>query len=449
MTVSNSTEITAIAGGGWAGLATAVKLSAHGQKVLLLEASGQLGGRARSVPVNNKRLDNGQHILLGAYRGFLDMLEILGLMESDIVYRKKLDLCIHSLHGSGIKICAAALPGPFHLFVGVITARGLNITDKTGIIRFWLHLLKTGFTLESDMCVADYLGKHRQSKRVTNTFWGPLCIAALNTTPAMASARIFLNVLRKSFTGSRHNSDMLLPRVGLGDMLPAPASRYIRQRGGQVNTNERVLEIIMDGEILSGIKTSCQDYSVSNLVLATPCRQTGKLLMPLPGLKDITERLGQLKQEAIITLYMQFPETIRIENDMAGIYDGLTQWLIDRRTCGQPGLIAAVISTNGPHLDMNRDELEKTIISETRQLFPEWPEPESTFLLREKQATFSCTCGSDRLRPRCESIGNGIWLAGDYIDTGLPSTLESAIQSGLQCADRILQKSVGNQTIRG
>jgi uncharacterized protein with NAD-binding domain and iron-sulfur cluster len=123
---------------------------------------------------------------------------------------------------------------------------------------------------------------------------------------------------------------------------------------------------------------------------------------------------------------------------MLGLCDGIGQWFIDRRTCGQPGLIAAVISADGAHMLMDKETLTQQVLEETRKIFPHWPSPKSTWLIREKKASFSCTPDTNRLRPKGGQIGQNIWLAGDFVDTGLPATLEGAVSSGLQCARQII-----------
>ncbi len=430
-------EITII-GAGWAGLAAAVTLAAQGYRINLIEAAPQAGGRARRISIGDIELDNGQHILLGAYQELLGLLKTLGLKEEDIFIRTRLNLKMHCMHGKGLHITVPKLGNPLHMLIALLAASGLSIAEKWKIIRCWTTMMQSGFKLDQDQTVTDYLDKQQQSERLVKLFWRPICVAALNTDIEKASMQAFLNVLNRSFADNRANSDMLLPRTGLDRVLPQPALDFIRQKGGKVSTGERLLKINTGPEGVTDIETTKGYHVVTHLILATPYQQTRKLLAPLGHHAAITTAMMTLEDEPITTLYMQFPRHIRLEGYMQGVCDGISQWFIDRRTCNQPGLIAAVISASGTHMQMDRETLTQAVIAEIEKIFPDWPQPSSTWLVREKRATFSCTPASGNIRPQPGNIGHNIWLAGDFVDTGLPATLEGAVASGLQCARQII-----------
>jgi squalene-associated FAD-dependent desaturase len=385
-------------------------------------------------------LDNGQHIMLGAYSELRGLLRILGLAESDIFIRTRLNLDMHCMHGAGLQIKAGKLFSPLHMMSALLFARGLSLSEKWQVSRCWIMLMLSGFKLDQDMPVVNFLEQHDQSARLQALFWRPVCIAALNTDIDKASMQVFLNVLKRSFTGSRSNSDMLLPKAGLHKVMPGPACEFIRQHGGTVRTGERLLKINIDpdGDSVTGIETTKGNYPVSHLILATPYQQTRKLMAPLGHFSAIAKAMSTFADEPITTLYMQFPQSIQIDGYMLGLCDGISQWFIDRRTCGQAGLIAAVISADGAHMRMDKETLTQQVLEETGKLFPHWPRPQSTWLIREKMASFSCTPDTNRLRPKGGQIGQNIWLAGDFVDNGLPATLEGAVSSGLQCARQII-----------
>jgi len=126
-----------------------------------------------------------------------------------------------------------------------------------------------------------------------------------------------------------------------------------------------------------------------------------------------------------------------------GMLDGTAQWAFDRRVCGQPGLMAVVISASGPHMAMGNEALIERVAGELAQLNPHWAEVEDAMVIREKRATFACKVGVNTLRPPTATAVHGCWLAGDFVDTGYPATLEGAIRSGLKCAHGILQEEDG------
>lgn len=427
-----------VAGGGWAGLAAAVKLTSAGYKPRLIEASPTLGGRARSITIDNKQLDNGQHIFLGGYKNTLELLHLLQLRESDLFLRKPLKLTVRN-QSNNFQIKAARLPSPFHMVFALAFAKGLNINDKWMISQCWLKMLACRFKLEPDITVLDYLTQHKQSDYIIKVFWEPLCLGALNTLTNLASMQVFLTVLQKSFTGSNRNSNILLAKKCLGDILPIPATNYIRSGNGIVTTNERLKNISIQDNAVHKIETNKNNLKVQHLILATPFQQTLSLLLSAHIETEVITQLQKYSQEPIVTLYLQYPAVIQIKDDMLGLTDTLTQWLIDRKSCGQPGLIAAIVSARGPHMNMDKTTLTQAIISEIKTQFPQWPDPEASYLIREKNATFACFNEINHQRPKSGNIGHNIWLAGDYLDTSLPATIEGAVSSGLECATKLIQ----------
>ncbi len=436
--MTGSSNVTII-GAGWAGLASAVALAAKGYKIELFEASAQAGGRARLINNGDMDLDNGQHILLGAYHELLGLLSLLDLDEAELFTRSRLHLNMHCLQGPGLQLSVPKLTSPLHMLTALLGAKGISLREKWCIIRCWSAMMRSGFRIKRDQSVADYL--QQQSPRLIKLFWRPICIAALNTDIDKASMQVFMNVLNRSFTGSRSNSDVLLPRTCLHKVLPQPALDYIQRQGGIVRTSERLVKINIGATGVTDIETSKGNYPVSQLVLATPFEQCARLLAIHDQFSSIAKSLTAMKHQPITTVYMQFPEHIQLDGNMQGLCDGISQWFIDRRSCGQAGLIAAVISAEGAHMQMDKQALVEAVIAETRTLFPTWPAVISAYITREKTATFACTPESTPLRPKPGHIGDNIWLAGDYVDTGLPATLEGAVSSGLQCARQLTEHS--------
>ena len=131
---------------------------------------------------------------------------------------------------------------------------------------------------------------------------------------------------------------------------------------------------------------------------------------------------------------------------MTGIQDGISQWVFDRRFCGQKGLMSVIISAEGDHMKLNNQALTEAVINELAILRPDWPKPLDTMVIREKRATFSCHTGVSKYRPDYKTSIKGCWLAGDFTNTGLPATLEGSIRSGLECARGIIQSVRGERT---
>jgi squalene-associated FAD-dependent desaturase len=427
-----------VVGGGWAGLAAAIELVYAGVPVTLIEAARQLGGRARCVRFGELRVDNGQHILLGAYREWLALLERIGLPEGQVVRRLPLQLDMRHPREPGLTLRTPALPAPLHLLAGLLVARGLSARERLAALRFGHCLARTRLSLAEDRSVARLLREHGQPPRLIRLLWEPLCLAALNTPIEIASARIFLGVLRESFRHRRHDSDLLLPITDLGSALPEPAQRYIEDHGGQVLLHRRVSGLRIERGVLQGVELEGGFLPARQLVLAVSPVMCRRLLSPHAAFAGIVDKLERLDHQPITTLYLRYPPGVRLPHPMLGLLDGHGQWVFDRGLAGQAGLMAVVISATGTHMELDNAALTAAVRQELADLFPHWPAPLDSLVIREKRATFASRVGVDGLRPAPATPVAGCWLAGDFTATGLPGTLEGAVMSGRACARGIL-----------
>ena len=427
-----------IIGGGWAGIAAGVELAAHGVPVQLVESARVAGGRARTVQTRDLTVDNGQHLLIGAYSATLALLIRLGIAEHDVLLRMPLTLDVRGPSSAPLHLAAPRLPAPLHLLVALLGARGIGWGDKLRAVKGLPRLM--GWPGGDDISVSQLLADFHQPSVLVEAVWEPLCIAALNVAPDQASARVFTRVLHDSFATTRAASDLLIPRRHLGDMIPQPGVRYIEKRGGEIRLGERALSIEARAMDRLTVYTDRDALDARDVIVATAPVAAGRLLSEFPETAASLDRLNALGDEPIVTVYLQYPPRTRLQTPMIGLRDTLAQWIFDRRVAGQPGLFAVVISARGPHMDMNNDQLGRTVVGELARLFPEFSAPQSVRVIREKRATFRCLPDSDARRPANRTAQPGLWLAGDYTDTGLPATLEGAVRSGLECAHAILNR---------
>lgn len=432
-----------VIGGGWAGLSTAVALCDAGYDVTVLEGSKQLGGRARSLKMGDICVDNGQHLMLGAYTHMLALMNTVGVDAGDVFLRQNLRLNVQCLDGSQLDLQAPNLPAPIHLLVAFLRCKGLSFKEKlTGLLSMD-KLMKQKLSIEQDCSVQEMLTRCKVPQNVQNKLQIPLCIAALNTQPEHASARVFIAVLNEAFKTNRAASDLLIATKDLDHILANPIRDYLIQKGRTVVLGQRVSKLLFNTQN-QAIGVECQEGTplmADHVVIATQYNQAQQLLKrDTPEcLAPLREQLLTFKDEPILTLYYQFPKHVALPNAMTGMLGGYGEWVFDRAFAGQQGLLAVVISASGEHLHFKNSELSEKILNELQQLWPELPDPEDVLVVKESRATFHCGVGVDGLRPSNATPIANLWLAGDYTDTGFPATLEGAVRSANTCAQAIIQ----------
>jgi len=413
----------AVIGAGYAGMAAAVELTAAGRQVEVFEASRVLGGRARATQIEGFTVDNGQHILVGAYTETLRLMRTAGADPDRLLRRTPLRF---EFPGEFV-MTAPRLPAPLHTAFALLLARGLDWREKWAAIRLMQGLQTDKFRVEPDTTVTKWLDSNKTPSRQRRLLWEPLCIAALNTPADRASAQVLANVLRDSLAGTREASDMLLPLVNLSALFPDPAAKFITQHGGAVHLGHRVSSLrreadawrVDDAGPFAQVVLAVAPYHLSSLV------------------PELAFRVEHFEWEPIVTSYFSYPSSVQLPEPMLGVDAGLAQWLFDRgQLCGQHGLIAAVISARGRHLDLPTADLERGIHQEIARLVKNLPAPLAVQTITEKRATFACVPGLQRPGMRTESPG--LWLAGDYVASDYPATLEGAVRSGVASARQML-----------
>lgn len=428
----------AVIGAGWAGLAAAVRLAEGGVSVTVFEAARQAGGRARTVELDGIELDNGQHILLGAYRETLALLARVNPAWQAQLLRLPLLLRVEP----DFRLRAVRLPAPWHLAAALLGARGLGWGERVRALAFIAALRRQGFRLPADTTVGELLARHGQTGRLARVLWHPLCVAALNTPPGLASAQVFVNVLRDAFARERAASDLLLPRVSLSRLFAEPAAAFLTGHGARVRTATpvRAIEPTPGGWRLPGVAGA---GTFSHVVCALPPRRAASLLAPLPRMGETAAALHALPHEPIVTVYLRYPPSIRLPAPMLGLAHGPGQWVFDRgRLSGPAGLLAVVISTCGEHARLDHVALAQAVARQLTDVLGLPERPRWSRVIAEKRATFSCQPGLARV-PAPTPL-SGLLLAGDHVAAAdplddYPATLEAAVRSGVQCARLILE----------
>jgi squalene-associated FAD-dependent desaturase len=392
-------------------MAAAVSLSERGIPVTVFESGPVPGGRARRVDLHGHALDNGQHILIGAYAQLFRLMRTVGV-PSDALLRVPLEL----RYAAGFAFRALWLPPPFGMLAGLLLARGVPLRERLGAVRFVRALKRRTYELPEDMTVSELLREHAQGGRIGRYLWEPLCVSALNTPVDVASARAFLTVLRETLGGPPGASDLVLPRADLSRLFPEPAAEFVARRGGEVRLRCPVRSL-----------RELEDFEA--VIVAVAPHQLNALLPDLPL---------AYSYQPVYTCYMQYAQTLRLPFPMLGLTGGLVQWVFDRGALlGERGRLACVISAQGEHQKMTLEELCERCHRELAAAIPGLAAPLWSRAIAEKRATITCSPGVKRP----PLAANGVFLAGDYTDPMYPPTLEAAVRSGVRAAGLIDQSS--------
>ena len=417
----------AIIGAGWAGLAAAIELTAAGVRPTVFEAARSVGGRARTLHANGLALDNGQHILIGAYTECLRLMRQVGVRPEDVFHRQPLALTFAD--GTGLRL--PDLAPPWDALAGIAGARGWRWRDKAALLRTAAAWRLGGFRCAPQATVAQLCT--RLPQRLVDEFIDPLCVSALNTPAHEASGQVFLRVLQDSLFSGRGGSHLLLPRTDMGSVFAEPAARWLAGHGARVHTGARVQHIAHQGGTWQVDGTP-----FDTVVLATPSTEAVRLLRPLaqPRLQPWLAQAEALRFIPITTVYAQVPGATGpvLAAPMLALRAQAgqpAQFAFDRGQLGGPaGLLALVVSTS----DGERAALEAQVLAQARAVLGlATLHPVQTVV--EKRATFACT---PALQRPPSALLPGLWATGDYIDGPYPATLEGAVRSGCAVAQALL-----------
>lgn len=435
----------AVVGAGWAGLAAAVEAMDLGADVTLFEATRTPGGRARALPATRPdgvplRLDNGQHILIGAYRDTLGLMQRLGIEPEQVLLGTPLSLPYPDGGGLQTPAWAARWPAPLDAVAAILTASGWSWGERLALVRASLAWQRSGFVCPPSLTVGELC--RALPARAMDELIEPLCVSALNLPAAQASAQVFLAVMRDALFGQGFGrwsaSALLLPRDDLGALLPDAACRHL---GARVRLGTRVTDLqdTESGWTLAGDGWS-EDFD--RVIWATAASHAASTIGAATGesasstaRRDWAAQTRQLDFTAITTVYAWAPDA-RLPAPMLALRnspDAPAQFAFDRGQLrpddpSAQGVLAFVVSAS----EGERDELQQRVLAQAGQQLG-LPNLQAIQTVVEKRATFSCT---PALKRPATAIAPGLWAAGDYIDGPYPATIEGAVRSGLAAVAR-------------
>ncbi len=427
----------AVIGAGWAGATAALMLARAGIHVTVFEANSIAGGRARVVEKSGHMFDNGQHLLLGAYARSLAMID--SLHGPDATPYIRLPLMLQSAPNTllALSLTAPKLPAPIHLLAAIVGAKGLSFTEKFAAA-LWAARHLRGGSISATATVSQLIRK--QPVRVRRLLWEPLCIAALNTPASVASANVFVEVLKRSFTGDARGSDLIIPRVNLTALLPEPALDAVRSLGGDVLQSTYVTSVT---STTSGTTVRLRDDSThvfDFLIIASGPQHLPRLLSEVPAASEVVERSRTLTYEPITTLHFDFShrDLGRTHQVPMHMLDGSPgQWVFWHSLANGHWRASVVISVD--HRAGNESCLISETLSQLRRSYT-LPTPAWQFVITEKRATYSCTPSQCQILTDIPKQIGRLFFAGDWCVPELPATLEAAVISGERAAQKIISE---------
>jgi squalene-associated FAD-dependent desaturase len=429
----------AVVGAGWAGMAAAVTATQAGHHTTVFEASESLGGRARALNAHLPDgtpvvLDNGQHILIGAYAETLRLMSTVGVAPEHTL----LDLPMTLLFPDGRGIRFPNWRTPLDALGGILGARGWSLADKWSLLRAATGWQRQGFVCDDSLSVAALC--RSLTPRILAELIEPLCVSALNTPADQASARVFLRVLRDALFGAAGGSHLLLPSTDLGSLLPQASAHWLQQRGGQVVCKARVDSLQRSGAqwLLAGSGLGpAAETGFDAVIWATSASNAAQALMKYgqsapenisQAVTDWAHTTQTLQFEAIATVYA-WSASARLTQPMLALRSSTNypaQFVFDRAALGgPPGLLAFVVSA----AQGDRATLQAQVLAQAKAQLGLALQPVLTVV--EKRATFACTPGLQR---PAQHIAPGLLACGDYVDGPYPATLEGAVRSGMAAA---------------
>jgi hydroxysqualene dehydroxylase len=452
MSASSSERADVIViGGGMAGLAAATALADRGARVTVVEARPRLGGRASTFvdPATGEAVDNGQHVLMGCYRETFAFLRRIGAMSR---VRVQPSLAVPSIDTDGRRtvLSCPPLPAPWHLLGGVIEWDALRWKDRLSVLRLGTPLkteqrrLRGASTLMAcspEETAENWLIRNGQTPRLREMLWEPLALAALNQPSHDAAAPAFVRVLAEMFGPDPQDASIAFPAVPLEAMYAEPARQYLESRGFGVRTNA-VARVIIESGRAAGVQIRGGDeIRAAAVVCAVPWFALRQLFDEAPpALQRLLSGAARMASCPIVTANLWFDRGV-LATPFVGLPGRAMQWAFDRGaiTNGRLTHVSLVSSGATAVVDLTNDAVVNLALREIRGALPgaRAAVVKHALVVRERLATFSLAPGQPVRPPAGATLLPGFHLAGDWTDTGLPGTIESAAMSGHRAAEAV------------
>lgn len=426
-----------IVGAGAAGLAAAVSLASKGVETVVFESKSFPGGRMFSFrdESTGSTVDNGQHLMTGFYYHTLKLLELIG--SSDHTARQR-SLSVDFLKKGGecTHFKCANLTGPLHFLSGLFRYKDFPKKDIWGLIVAAGKLRKN---LDPRLSALDFLKVLRQSDESIRLFFRPLALATLNADLEQISGRLFQKVLHTILKAPAADSALIFPTVGLSDFLAVPAMKYIEGNGGEVRLGTPIssAQFISD-KIISVTDCKNGQHRADGFIFALPPYALARILPrgEMSGLED-------WRYSPIVSVNIWYDRPV-VGRMMTGFLGSRFHWCFDRAEIAGAGrkhaFVTLLISAAYHEAGMPKEKLVEIARDEMKSYF----EPARTAsvihaqVIKEHRATVVITPNHADKRPHAGTKWRNLMLAGDWTETELPATIESAVKSGFIAAELVV-----------
>lgn len=421
-----------VIGGGIAGLSAAAYLSKHGLKVTLFEATPKAGGRAYSFKDSETGdiIDNGQHILMGCYKETINFLNLVGA-KNQFKFNNRLDVNFLKPSGEIIKLRSLPQLYPLNLLFAILKFKAISFKERTSVVKFVMKLPFISHEKLAEKNVREWLIKEKQSENCIKSLWKIITVGALNSGISKASALMLREILMKIFFNGNFASTIILPGYGLTESYVDPAINYIKSNGGVVKLSAPVEELVADDDKITAVTTKDGLITEFDSVISAVNDQSITRLIPsLENVRDLN-----FEHSTIINIHIWLSDN-QLTESFYGLIDSSVHWIFNKNSH-----LNLVISDADHLLQKTSEEIFQVCAGELEKFLNiRQSEIVRYKIIREKNATIVPSIDSYYLRPSSKTKLKNFFLAGDWTDTGLPSTLEGAVKSGRIAAENVIMQ---------
>jgi zeta-carotene desaturase len=442
-----------VIGAGVAGMSAACALAEAGFRVQLVERRGYLGGRASSYlhPGVNEVIDNCQHVLFGCCTNLIGFYRRIGAAER-IHWTSEMTMIEPGGQRSRLgpfELGPLRLPAPLHSAPSFLNARAFTLGDKLALGRAMRAIMQPDALHDTRESLGDWLRRHKQTEGALNRFWRLVIASALNAEIDAIAVPYAAKVIRELFLNSAQAGSMGMSTLPLSELY-ANVTPFIEQRGGSVLLNTPFEGAAWDEKTSQWMICTRTGELVSDFViLALPFEATQKLLPHLPaeeGAEKLARQIERHEHWPICSVHLWFDREITgLEH--AVLLDREIHWMYNQsKLQGRGGhYIELVVSATRTFAALPREAAIRQALNELAEFFPRVKEAklEKAALVKEVRATFGVPPGIDSARPSAVSPWPNLFLAGDWVQTGWPSTMESGARSGHLAAEALCT-AIGN-----